>query len=283
MATPGERFGRGEVDKPYRPETTANDPREIVIEEGWNVRDMNSAETREHIGTLKLSMLTNGYDPTKPISVRYDRKTGVKTLVDGQCRLTAARELWDEGHEIYVPQIRTEGDEAQLTAASLSSNAGHPLTQWEIGEGCRRLTRFGWSIEKIAASICKSKRYVTDAIALSNVSLDAKTMLSSGTVTPGAVLHAVKEHGPDKAVEALQDAVAAQPDPPQTTTPGTKPAKPKPIARPKAESKGALEIKTVLKAAKALFKEVSDEELDGLEQWVSVDRVKLKTLKELVK
>jgi hypothetical protein len=287
MATPGERFGRGEVDKPYRPETTANDPREIVIVDGWNVRDMNSAETREHIATLKLSMLTNGYDPTKPISVRYDRKTGVKTLVDGQCRLTAARELWDEHHEIYVPQIRTEGDEAQLTAASLSSNAGHPLTQWEIGEGCRRLTRFGWGIDKIAASICKSKRYVTDAIALSNVSLDAKAMLSAGTVTPGAVLHAVKEHGPDKATEALQEAIAAQPDapePPRATIPGTaKPSKVKPVARPKAESKGALEIKTVLKAVKALLAGVTAEELASEDEFVGVDRVKLAALAALVR
>jgi hypothetical protein len=74
MPTPNARFGRGEIDKPYRPETAANDPREIVIKDGWNVRDMNSDETRTHIAALKASILTNGYDPTKPISVRYDRK-----------------------------------------------------------------------------------------------------------------------------------------------------------------------------------------------------------------
>ena len=128
---------------------------------------------------------------------------------------------------------------------------------------------------------------MTDAIALSNVSLDAKAMLSAGKVTPGAVLHAVKEHGPDKATEALQEAIAAQPDapePPRATIPGTaKPSKAKPVARPKAESKGDRENKTVLKAVKDLFKEVSDEELNGLEQWVCVDRVKLAALAALVR
>jgi ParB-like chromosome segregation protein Spo0J len=254
-----------------------------VIAEGWNVRDMTSAETRAWIETLKLSILTNGYNPTKPITVRYDRKTGVKTLVDGQCRLTACQELWNEGHEIIVPEIRTDGDEATLTAESISGNAQLYLTQWEIGEGCRRLTRFGWSIDKIAASICKSKRYVTDAIALSNVSLDAKAMLSAGEVTTGAVLHAVKEVGLKAAAESLHEAVAAQPQPAQTTIPGTKPAKVKPVSRPKAASKKEVKIKTVLKAVKLLLDDVEAAVLENEgDEYVSVDRVKLLTLSKLV-
>jgi hypothetical protein len=283
MPTPGARFGRGDDDSPYRPETAANDPRDIVIADGWNVRDMNSAETREHVAALKLSILTRGYDPTHPISVKYNKKTGVKTLVDGQCRLTACRELWDEGHEIYVPQIRVEGDEAELQAAAISAEAVQHLTQWEIGEGCRRLTRFGWSIDKIAASICKSKRYVTDAISLSNVSLDAKAMLSAGEVTPGAVLHAVREVGPEAAAESLHDAVAAQPKPSQANIPGTKPAKVKPLSRPKAASKKDQNIKTVLKAVKSLLADVEPSVLanEG-DEYVSVDRVKLLALSKLV-
>ena len=281
MPTPGERFDRAEGSQPYKPESRALDPREIVITEGWNVRDMNSPDTRDHIAALKISILARGLD--KAITVRYDRVTGVTTLVDGQCRLTACRELLDEGHTIFVPAIRVQGDEAELTAESLTSNTGHPLTQWEIGAGCRRLLKFGWTPPQIAAHICKSLRYVTDAIALSNVSIEAKTMLSAGQVTPGAVLHAVKEHGPDKAAEALQEAVAAQPDPPQATIPGTKPAKKKPVARPKAESKGDMEIKTVLKAARALYKDIPPEDLAGTDEWIGVSRVSLAALWELIK
>ena len=265
MPTPGERFDRAEGSQPYKPESRALDPREIVITEGWNVRDMNSPETREHIAALKISILARGLD--KAITVRYDRVTGVTTLVDGQCRLTACRELLDEGHTIFVPAIRVQGDEAELTAESLTSNTGHPLTQWEIGAGCRRLLKFGWTPPQIAAHICKTLRYVTDAIALSNVSIEAKTMLSAGQVTPGAVLHAVKVNGPDKATEALQEAVAAQPDPLQATILGTKPSKPRPVARPKAESKGALEIKTVLDLADDLAMKALDDELPISEVW----------------
>lgn len=278
-----DRFDRSE-GTPYRPQSRGLNPLDVVIAEGWNVRDINSQETQDHIAALKLSILTSGYDETKPISVKYNRVTGVSTLVDGQCRLTACCELRNEGHEIYIPAVATQGDEAQLTVASLAGNAGKPLTQWEIGEGCRRLLSYGKSVEWVAASICKSKRYVTDAIALSNVSLDAKAMLSAGEVTPGAVLHAVREVGPEAAAESLHEAVASQPRPSQASIPGTKPAKVKPVSRPKAESKKSVEIKTVLKAIVALL---DDEDVTNAlnnedEQYISVDRIKLLKLANFV-
>jgi ParB-like chromosome segregation protein Spo0J len=273
MIVPGERFDRTPAGVAYKPASRALDPLDVVIADGWNVRDVTTPEALEHIAAIKLSILTNGYDETKPISVRYDRVTGVSTLVDGQCRLTACRELRNEGHDIWIPAVVTEGDEAQLTAASLSGNAGKLLTQWEIGEGCRRLTRFGWSTDKIAASICKSKRYVTDAIALSNVSLDAKAMLSAGEVTTGAVLHAVKEVGPEAASESLHEAVAAQPQPSQATIPGRKPAKVKPVSRPKAASKKDQNIKTVMKAVHNLMKSIDEDDLTNEDfEDVSVNR-----------
>ena len=107
MATPGERFDRTSDGEAYKPETRGLDPRKVVVTTGWNVRDMNSPETREHIKTLKLSIVARGVD--KPISVRYDKVTGVATLVDGQCRLTACRELWQEGTKVYVPSMRVTG------------------------------------------------------------------------------------------------------------------------------------------------------------------------------
>ena len=226
-----------------------------MIAPGWNVRDVNSAESKEHIASLKLAILTNGYDQTKPISVKYDRVTGVSTLVDGQCRLTACQQIRNDGQEIWIPAVVTDGDEAQLTVESIAGNAGKQLTQWEIGEGCRRLLRFGKSPEWIAASICKSLRYVTDAIALSNVSLEAKSMMAAGQVTPARVLQEVKEHG-DEAVEVLKEAVAeavesSAIEPQATAKPAkkVKPAKAKPLARKKAPSAKVASVESALKLA----------------------------------
>jgi len=240
------RFGRAENDKPFRPETSANDPREIIIQPGWNVRDMNSAETREHIDALKASILARANEGLsgllKPIEVKYDPVTGTKTLVDGHCRLLACRELWNEGHHIYVANVRVKGSDEQLLASSLTGNAGKPLMQWEIGEGCRRLLNgFNWTPAMIAAHICKSTRYVTEAIALVAVPSEAKQMMAKGEVTPARVLQEVKaaekrNEPASKAVEVLREAVRAAPIPVPKKKSGA-PAKPaKPLARAKAES-----------------------------------------------
>jgi ParB/RepB/Spo0J family partition protein len=189
----------------YRPESAALDPRKIIVTKGWNVRDMDSPETRDYIATLKASILARGVD--KPITVRYDQTTGKVTLVDGQCRLTALCELWDEGHKIAVPAVRIKSaDEAELTVASLVSNSGHPLTQWEIGVGCRRLQKYGMSPAQIAAQIVKPVRFVTEAIALADTPQEAKAMMAAGAVTPARVLQEVAEHG-DEAVHVLSRAV----------------------------------------------------------------------------
>ena len=140
MIVPGERFDRSQAGVAYKPQSRALNPLDVVIAPGWNVRDVNSTESKEHIAALKLAILTNGYDQTKPISVKYDRVTGVSTLVDGQCRLTACQQIRNDGQEIWIPAVVTDGDEAQLTVESIAGNAGKQLTQWEIGEGCRRFS-----------------------------------------------------------------------------------------------------------------------------------------------
>ena len=278
--TPGERFDRAAGTEPYKPESRALDPRNVTIQPGWNVRDVTSTEARQHIAALKASILQRvNEDPPlpgliKPIEVRYNRKDGITTLVDGQCRLLACRELWEEGHQIFVPCKVLEGTEEQLFASSLAANGGLPPSQWEIGIGCRKLTvGYGWSIDRIAAHICKTKRYVTEAIALSNVSVEAKAMLAAGTVTPGAVLHAVKENGPEAAATVLKGQVEESfrraPEPPaQAALPNTpaKPApKPKPVARPKAPSAKeqiAKKAPNLLELADAMYRLILDPNIE---------------------
>jgi hypothetical protein len=217
---------------------------------------MSSPATRDHIeNTLKPSIKARMNDGLPglfdPIKVRYIRATGTPLLIDGECRLTAYLELWDEGIEANIPITDTDGSAADLRVSTLVGNSGLPLTPLEIGLQCKRL-RDGLckSEDWIAEHIGKPRRFITDAIALHDAPEEAKALVAAGEVTPGAVLHAVKEHGAEKGVKVLKAAVAARPTPPppaQASIPGTaKPAKaPKPVARPKALSKR----ETALKAA----------------------------------
>ena len=256
-ATPSERFDRAEGSSPLRSDRAYYDPRWIKIEPDWNARVLSSPATLAHIANLKESIKVDGV--RESIKVKYDKATGIRTLVSGHCRLTACLELVAEGFKpggemLKIPCEQVKGDEVELMIENLTQNAGLPLTQWEAGVEYRKLLRWGCTTADVARRVCKPLRYVTEAIALSTAPLEAKAMLSEGTATPGAVLHAVEGKDGDS-VEKLKVKVAEQSKPkesPQTSFPGTpaaKPAKPKPVARPKKPSAK----ETIAKAAPSLL------------------------------
>ena len=200
-ATPSERFDRAEGSSPLRSDRAYYDPRWIKIEPDWNARDLSSPAALAHIAGLEESILADGV--REAIKVKYDRATGVRTLVAGHCRLTACLNLIAKGHDVKIPCEQVKGDEIELMIENLTQNAGLPLTQWEAGVEYRKLLRWGCTTADVARRVCKPLRYVTEAIALSTAPLEAKAMLSDGTATPGAVLHAVEGKDGDS-VEKLK-------------------------------------------------------------------------------
>jgi len=269
--TPGERFDRASTGTAYKPESRMHDPRDIRIDPNWNGRDMTSPATLDHIAALEESILADGV--REAIRVTYDKTTGVRTLVAGLCRLTACLNLWKKGHMVMVPCQRVEGDEIELTIENVTSNAGLPFTQWEAGVEYRKLIRWGQSPQEIARRVCKPVRYVTEAIALSAVPLEAKAMLSKGTVTPGAVLHAVEGKDGDS-MDTLKAKVAAQPKPKEPAqkilpnVPAAKAPKPKPVARPKKPSvkeEIAKKAPNLLELADAFYRLYFDKGVDVTE------------------
>ena len=270
---PGQRFDRIEAAMPYKPQSRALDPRDVQIKANWNVRDMKSPAVRDHINGIKESIRQRIADGLpgliKPIEVTYDRGTGVTDLVDGECRLTACRELWDEGLEVYVASKVVEGSDDQLFATALASNSGRAYTDVEIAEGIRRLNVGQlWSPTKIARHICRPLRYVTDALALAGVPEEAKQLLNEGAVTKDAVLHAVKGKDGDS-LGALKERAAgrlkAQP-PTQASIPGTPAPRAKaapPVARPKkpsAQESIAKKAPSLLELADSMYRLIMDEQ-----------------------
>jgi hypothetical protein len=294
MPQNGERLSRAEEGTAIKLEGRNLPPRSIVIQKEWNPRVMSSDSVKQSIESLKQSIRAriNAGLPGlfKPIQVRYIRSTapwrgatvtgGTPLLVDGERRLLAYLQLWDEGTEANIPVTDTDGDEAQLRAASIIANDGLPLTALEIGRQCKIL-RDGCckSVEWIAENIGKSQRFVTEAIALHDAPEEAKALVASGEVTPSAVRSAWKAEvkqaqeenrapEPERIVEPLKQAVASQPQPAHATIPRTvKPSKQKPVARPKAESKCDREIKTVLALADDLAAKALDDELPISDVW----------------
>ena len=178
------------------------DPRQVVVRENFNYRDMASEAVKKHIAWLKQSIRDRGVE--QPIRVEF--VAGTVYLVDGQCRLEALKQLWDEGVEVYVPSIAVKGDEAEVLAKSMIANGSLAPTKLEFGQAAVRLLAYGWSKEKvsqytpphIAANPVRARRYVEEAVELHQAPLGVKSAIRDGVdgveISPALALKVTREN-----------------------------------------------------------------------------------------
>jgi hypothetical protein len=189
-------LGVGKMEAPkLRPEL-------IIIRPDYNYRDMSLPETRAHIAWLKESIRTEGVK--KPIDVNF--VDGKVYLEAGQCRLTAAQELRQEGWDGYIPCFSVKGDEAEVLARSIIDNTALPPTMLEFGVAARRLQKFGWEPDAIARLLpvtladtpAKALKFVRDALELDAAPLEVKKAVRDGVngvkVSPALAVSAVKKN-----------------------------------------------------------------------------------------
>lgn len=191
------------------------DPRSVKIKPGFNYRDTSSEDAKRHIAWLKESIRERGVD--EAIWIENDGEN--LWLIDGECRLRALCELWDEGLEVFVPTFSYKGDEAAVLAKSLIANGGLPPTLLEFGRAAERLQAYGWSVERIASLTPphlglrgpQAERYVRDAVELQKAPLAVKKAVSEGIdgvkVSEPLALAAAKQ-GPIRAPQIIAEAVA---------------------------------------------------------------------------
>lgn len=177
------------------------DPKDIVIEKGFNYRDIDSEAAQKHIEWLKQSIRENGVQ--EPIRVKWEDEKAV--LVNGECRLIACKQLRKEGLEIFIPALQVKGDEADVLAKSMVANGALPPTQIEFGRAAARLLAYGWSEDKvalytpphIAQNASKARRYVRDAVSLHEAPIAVKEAVQHGVdgvkVSPALALQAARK------------------------------------------------------------------------------------------
>jgi ParB/RepB/Spo0J family partition protein len=181
------------------------DPNIIVVEEGFNYRNFNLPQNKEHVQELKASIKVNGV--LNPLWVRFDTETKMPVLVAGESRLRAVKELLAEGLEIKgVPCIQKKGNAEEILVQSLQENTGKPPSKWEVGAAYQRLVNFGWTVEMIAERMGQTKRYVEEALELKDAPSHVKKLLSEAAVTPSHYLATFRKHG-DKATMILETQV----------------------------------------------------------------------------
>lgn len=143
-----------------------------------NPRQPRQQINRTGLEELKASVATRGILQAL-LGVRGEN--GRVTLIAGHRRLQAAKELGLARVPIILVDKRSGGADP-LVDAIIENVQRENLAPWEEGESYRQLaTEFGWDHKQIAASIGKSRPYVTQRIrAAENLAPTVKEFFLTG-------------------------------------------------------------------------------------------------------
>jgi len=176
----------------------------------FNVR-LHDTAWETHIRALANSMKVEGFYQDKPLAgfVAKEGESQVIYVTDGHCRYNAVMLANREGAEIIrVPVVvSAQGTSLEdLTVSLFKSNTGKPLTPYETGIVCKRLSRYGWSIEQISDRLDLTEFYVDGLLRLVGAPAEIRELVTSGQVSASMAIQALRGKG-NKALEFLQAAV----------------------------------------------------------------------------
>ena len=185
------------------------DPCNLKVKPGWNARNTDDPENREHILTLARSIAQVGVQEALTVY----RDANEIWLSDGHCRLAATFYAIDTlKADIKAIPVKTEGreaNEADHVFSQILRNAGKPLTPYEAGTVYKRLVGYGWSTADIALKSGKSKASIEAALDLQGAPVQVQKLVASGRVSATLATETIKKEGAAKATETLNNAVDA--------------------------------------------------------------------------
>lgn len=169
------------------------DPRLLVEEEGFNLRDYSDPEVIEHIEAFARSYTVGSYVP--PLIVRTD-DDGRVLVVEGHCRRLGALLAIERGVELaYLDCLPFRGNDAARVEVMLRSAEGLKLKPLAMAIGYQRLTNWGHSKSDIANRVNKTTSHVEQMLVLANANSDVHQLVRDGQVSAYAAIDAVREHG----------------------------------------------------------------------------------------
>lgn len=167
----------------------------LMIREGFNIREKDDAY-HAHVRWIADSIKANGFYPDEPLGVVVDGDTII--VHAGHCRLEAAFIAISEGAPLTelpcVPAPRGTSTE-DLTVALHTTNAGKPLTPYELAVLCKRLTAFNWDEKQIAARLAFTPTYVHQLLSIMEAPADVRDAVRLGEMSLSLALSVVQKHG----------------------------------------------------------------------------------------
>jgi ParB family transcriptional regulator, chromosome partitioning protein len=168
-------------------------PKLIQEEDGFNLRNYNDPDVREHIEAFADSYEQGRFVP--PLLVRVD-DDGKILVVEGHCRRRGALLAIERGLEnLYVQCIQFRGSDTDRIQVMLSSAEGLNFKPLEVAQGYLRLSRMGLSNTEIAKLVSKSSAHVEQMLLLATSNYDVQKLVSNGSVSATLAISTVRKKG----------------------------------------------------------------------------------------
>lgn len=192
-----------DVQKTKKTDLLLIDPRNIVIEKDFNVR-----EEYGDIAGLAKSIAKNGQ--LEAIVVSKIRGTDQYLLADGHRRLRAINKAIEDGAEIqFVKAIVTDGNPIhRLLTMVITGVDKKPLTNLEEGEAYKRLKEQGMGAKEIAEQVGKSYVHVYAMMKLADAPDQVKNYIKKGEISGSVVSKLMKDYNTvEELIQVVEEAV----------------------------------------------------------------------------
>lgn len=179
----------------------------ITVDPEFNVR-MDTPELAEHLEMIRDSILAQGFLRTRPLTVRLSPDQTSAILIDGHCRLVAARMAIAAGADLVSVPCLSEGkgvSAADRTLMLLTANNGLPLAPLEQAEAVKRLISYGWTETDIGKKIGRTRQHVANLLELAGAPEGVRVMVVKGSLAATEAVKTIRSEGAN-ATQVLQDA-----------------------------------------------------------------------------
>lgn len=165
---------------------------------GLNIRSINPA----HVASLKQGIKTNGYNRGEALKGFVSKEANgdhVINVWDGQHRLTAVRELIEEGVPIeFLPVIVSPAGTSMVdVTVGMTKTASDKLAlaPQDWATSCKRLIGYGCDVDEIAEKLGKTKAQIADYLVLAGASRRVLTMVEEKKISGTNAIRLLKKHG----------------------------------------------------------------------------------------
>ena len=184
------------------------DPRDIIIEENFNVRDWSTAANKRHLDFLAESIAEKGVQ--NPGRVRMHN--GKPHLVAGESRLRATLVVQETDPKVLFPAIvENKGvSEIDRTVNLHIDNTGKQFEPLELALICARLSQFKLTDSDIAQKLKISGAYVGGLLKLNAAPEKLKALVRREKISATYAIKLIRELGAEQALETIQTELEAQ-------------------------------------------------------------------------